>query len=380
MRWRTADWMSNFSPRGVGAGFAESFETGALGGGHFGDGKLFDILSFRFDDIPRVSLSRTTSVAEPIRGLLFRQTTKHAVRRWNEKAFVVEKESVIVQTTGRFDLEMCPKHDFRISQSRLIRQLRLLQLEPFLLGGALFQFRLERQRASRGLPDNCRYSTLPLGVLIRNSPSGSTRQRLTFSPRRNGFSSFADFLSCLHQPVARRRIDDEGLVEAGHDAAERRAIDLAERLLALDDLVAQPRQRLVLETARSPRPAARAAWPATRSSKAASDPSAVASSIFRNDSAPSSRRLALAQRQDRRIGGDALENLQIAEIDHSLDRDVVAEKLAQILARAGAEEGRGRDVAEPAAVLEQRRRRARRNRRKDRRGRPRRRNASPDRA
>jgi hypothetical protein len=43
------------------------------------------------------------------------------------------------------------------------------------------------------------------------------------------------------------------------------------------------------------------------------------------------------ERQDRGIGGDALENLLVAEIDDGLDGRFVGEQRAQLLAGAGAE-------------------------------------------
>ena len=62
---------------------------------------------------------------------------------------------------------------------------------------------------------------------------------------------------------------------------------------------------------------------------------------------------AFLQRQNSRVGRDALEQLQVAKIHHAFHRHVIGEESAQVLARSRAEESGGGDIAQSAAVLEQ---------------------------
>ena len=62
---------------------------------------------------------------------------------------------------------------------------------------------------------------------------------------------------------------------------------------------------------------------------------------------------ALPQRHDRRIGDDAVEDAQIAEIHDAFDRRILGEEAAQALAGAGAKKARRGDEAQPSAVFQQ---------------------------
>ena len=137
------------------------------------------------------------------------------------------------------------------------------------------------------------------------------------------FQQFRRFRIGGDEPIVRRTVDDEGFVETRLDAVERRPIDLAERLAPCRDLVAQPRQRIVLETpGAGPEPCARHGAAASRESAA----EIVRQLLLDDEKGEIARAFAFLERKDRRIGGHALENLNVAEIDDAFDPDAIGEE------------------------------------------------------
>ena len=128
----------------------------------------------------------------------------------------------------------------------MIRQLRLLQLPPFLLRRAILKVCFERQQ-----PITHCWVCLDIDFALRRVDQPKTFRldapALDILAAQKGLQQLRRIFICLDQSVARRRVDDEGFVQPCLDAVKRRAIDFAQRFAARRDLVAQQRQRLILE-------------------------------------------------------------------------------------------------------------------------------------
>src|SRR5208282_1216301 len=134
----------------------------------------------------------------------------------------------------------------RLHKLGLIRQLRLLQLPPLLLGCPLFKLGLERQQPvtdGRILLD----IDFPLRRVDKPKVLALHTPALDVLAAQKRLEQLRRLRILRDKPVARVAADDEGLVQPSLDAVKRRAVDLAQRFAARHYLVAQTRQRVVLE-------------------------------------------------------------------------------------------------------------------------------------
>ena len=99
-------------------------------------------------------------------------------------------------------------NDLRFSKHRLIRQLRLLQFPPFLLGRSFLQFRLERQKPIA----DCRI-ILDIDFAFRRVDEEKALRlnapALDVLAAQEWPEQLCRFLVLLDQPVARFLVDDE---------------------------------------------------------------------------------------------------------------------------------------------------------------------------
>ncbi len=242
--------------------------------------------------------------------------------------------------------------DFWRFHHRHIRRLCLLQLEPRLPGGPLFQLLPVGQQVvadGRVVVD----VDLALGNVDQPQVLRLAAPFLQILAFEEGFEQFGAVRVGGDQCVALAAVDDESIVKSAYNSPTRRAINVLQGGMAADQFLAQAGAGIIFQLP------ATGAEPGLRQAPgllAENGGEAGVGQGFERQLADFGcriRLLAAFENDDRRVGGDALEHLQITKIDQRLNLRVVQQIAAQRGAGTGLEEGGAGDVAEPAAGFEQ---------------------------